>query len=607
MISALKSKTMISVPVIFIVVLCSFNFAQLAPAAAQLTPQRGGTLTVGWYNDVASYMGILDIFAEVGAPLAQIYNKLLVNARSSQGQIFYQGDLASSWENTLTPEGGQTIRFHLYNNVTWHDGVPFTADDVKFSYLYAMNYSQRQIYAIFVRRYQLKSINVVDPYTVDFVFAKIITLDRFIGQNQLFIYPKHIWEGTDPAKNTHRYTAPVGTGPYIFKEWVPNVYSRYVRNPNYFHKGRPYLDEVVFKVIPTPQGRALALQSKEINMGAILPDQVDSFKQDFTLGVVGQGASWRMRFNFNESWVGKSGKAPAPWVLDVKVREAFSHALNAYAINTALNHNLSIVVPGPIDPRSIYFNPKVWDIYKQQYGYDSKLSEQLLDQAGWPRKSDGTRFSFDMPSYSSAEYFVPTIVAQLKAVGIDAKPLYIDDAAFASQIEISLDGMNKYPVIIQTDNMGTYQDPGSFSWFFHDRGAANGVLNCGFYNNPEVENNWNLANSQVDPQKRMPYFYKGQELMMNDHPFYFIFEPIFPFAWARGIHGYESFLQFQSNHLDTEWIEQGTTAVTSTTATTGTTTPNLSFDPTTLSVAAIAIAIVIGIVLTLKRRTKKPQ
>ena len=604
----MKSKSFVTVLVVFIVGFCSFNFSRIAPAAAQLTPQRGGTLTIGWYNDVVSYMGILDIFAEAGAPLAQIYNKLLVYAKTPQGQIYFQGDLATRWENTLNPGGGNTIRFYLHNNVTWHDGKPFTADDVKFSYEYAMNYSQRQIYNIFVRRFDLKSINVIDPYTVEFVFGKIITLDRFVGQNQLFIYPRHIWKDTDPAKNPRRYDSPVGTGPFMFKEWVRNVYSRYVRNPNYFRKGQPYLDEVVFKVIPTPQGRSLALQSGEINMGSVLPDQVDSFRaKGFTVSVVGQGASWRMRFNFNESWVGKNGKAPAPWVLDVKVREAFSHAINTYAINSALNHNLSIVVPGPIDPRSAYFNPKVWDIYKEQYAYNPKLAEQLLDQAGWPRTSSGTRFSFELPTYASAEYFAPVIVEQLKTVGIEAKPVYIDDAAFASSIEISLDGMNKYPVILQTDNMGTYQDPGSFSWFFHDRNAANGVLNCGFYNNPEVENMWNLANSQVDPEKRKPYFYKGQELMMYDHPFYFLLEPIFPYAWAKGIHGYETFLQFYNNHLDTEWIEQPTITTPSTSTTPTTTVPSPTIDATTLGLAAIVVVAIVVAALTFRRRTKKTQ
>ena len=555
-------------------------------------------------------MGILDFWPETGAPLAQIYNKLVMYAKTPQGQIIYTGDLATSWKQTLTPGGGETVRFYLYPNVTWHDGVPFTADDVKFSYEYAMNYSSF-VKAAFVGRFGLQSINVIDNNTIDFVFARLMPMDYFARPNNaVFIYPKHIWEGTDPNTNRRRYAAPVGTGPYMYKEWVPNVYSRYVRNPNYFHKDKPYFDEVVFKVIPSPQGRALALQSGEINMGAILPDQVPSLQQQgFGIYPVGQGASWRMTYNFNESWVGKNGKAPAPWVLDVRVREAISHAVDPVGINLHLNDNLSILVPGPIDPRNTYFNPDVWDIWKQKYSYDPKLSEQLLDQAGWPRKSDGIRFSFDLPTYTSAQYFVPTIVEELRAVGIEANPLYIDDAAFSTQIEFSLDGQSKYPIVIQTNNMATYGDPGTLSWIFYNRGSANGVLNNGFYNNPEMEKLWSLANSQLDPEARKPYFYKGQDLMMNDIAWTFLFDIFNVYAWAKGIHGYQSWIIYYTSHLDEVWMEQGTAgATTTTTPATTATTPGPTFDATTLGLAAIVVlVIIVGVALALRRRTKKTQ
>jgi ABC-type transport system substrate-binding protein len=196
---------------------------------------------------------------------------------------------------------------------------------------------------------------------------------------------------------------------------------------------------------------------------------------------------------------------------------------------------------------------------------------------------------------------MPAIVEQLSKVGIDAKPVIIDDAAYTTQIEFNLDGQSKWPMALQMQAMGTYADPGNFNWIFRDRSSPNGILNNGFYNNPDVEAAMNAANNEVDPAKRMPYFYKMQELVMNDMGWTFLFAPFNTFAWAKGIHGYEGWLVTSSNNLDTVWIEQ---APSGTTTTAG---PSPSTDMTNLAylIVGVAVGAIVAFAVLRRRKTQK--
>jgi peptide/nickel transport system substrate-binding protein len=513
-------------------------------------PQYGGTLTLGWYNDLGSFNPVIDFWNQNAAQYRHIYNMLVMEGWDENGKLQVIGDLAESFKSETNEYGGKTWTFYLHKDVTWHDGNTFTADDVKFTFEYNQEHSERMV-SRFFERYDFKEINVLDPYTVEIVFGKNIGIHRFMTQS-LNILPKHIWEGTDPATNPRRFNDPIGTGPYMFKEWVPNVYSRYVRNPNYFKEGLPYLDEIVFKVIPTKQGVQMALQTGEVNMGAILPEAKDQFEaMGYTVYPVVRFIAIRMTFNFREDWMSEK----YPWVLDKNVREAICHAMDPDTINEVINAGLSIVTPGPVDPRSYYFNPKVNEIYDEHYSYDPALAEQMLDDAGYPRGSDGVRFEFEMPCYGSFAYFTDVIVEQLKQVGINANALIIDDTAFVSQIEFTEDGAKDYPVVLMQEGMGTL-DPGALNFLDPDRSTSGGLINVGYYDNPRVTELLYLGADSDDIEERREYFFEMQELIMEDIQACYLFAPLFAFAWAPGLNGYENYVDFAYDNFEDIWMEQ---------------------------------------------------
>src|SRR5262249_41737702 len=161
-----------------------------------------------------------------------------------------------SW--TVSPD--QTLYTFSLVDTKWHDGKPFTSRDVKFT-LEEVSGKYGSKFASTKSR--IKSIETPDDRTV------VLQLDRPFGP-LLFslsnygngvILPEHLFAGTNALTNPATLTAPVGTGPFMLKEWVRGDHITLVRNPNYWMPGKPYLDQIIFKIIPDSSARVLALKA----------------------------------------------------------------------------------------------------------------------------------------------------------------------------------------------------------------------------------------------------------------------------------------------------------------------------------------------------------
>lgn len=163
--------------------------------------------------------------------------------------------LAKSWESN---NEGTTWTFHLKQGVTWHDGKPFTSEDVVFSvdkFLRETNARLRQSLK------HVESITAPDDYTV--VFKLKEPFGPFIGlfeTGTMPMIPKHIYEGTDYKTNPANHH-PIGTGPFKFAEWKKGSYIHAIRNENYHQEGQPYLDEIYWHVIPDAASRSVAYET----------------------------------------------------------------------------------------------------------------------------------------------------------------------------------------------------------------------------------------------------------------------------------------------------------------------------------------------------------
>lgn len=227
-----------------------------APALGDDVPRRGGTV----------------IFTLGGDPA--VLNPLLSTAVPDKtiGCILYQGLTQVSTTNGVAPmlakswsisSDGLTYTFELVH-ANWQDGTPFTSADVKYS-LTEVNSKYDPIFAA--------AGKVIDDIETPSPDRAILKLKRPFGPMLASlscslggaILPAHIYEGTDVMKNPANITNPIGLGPFRLTEWRRGDYLRLSRNPDYWEKGKPYLDEVIGKIIPQPAARVQALAAGDVD------------------------------------------------------------------------------------------------------------------------------------------------------------------------------------------------------------------------------------------------------------------------------------------------------------------------------------------------------
>ena len=220
-----------------------------AAATAAGQPKRGGTLKFPVDANVTPW-----------PPIALLQN-LLVNKSIFNALLRYspddwspQPDLAEKWESS---KDGLTWTFHLRKDARWHDGKPFTAEDVKFTLDLFRDPKVASVFRGSV--ISITRVEVASPYTVKMVTeTPNSALPEVLGY-LIFMLPKHLLEGGEynPTKFPQEFIKhPIGTGPFKFAEHIPGDHFTVVANDNY-HEGRPYLDSIIFKVVR--DGNSLAL------------------------------------------------------------------------------------------------------------------------------------------------------------------------------------------------------------------------------------------------------------------------------------------------------------------------------------------------------------
>ncbi|MEM1937655.1 MAG: ABC transporter substrate-binding protein [Candidatus Caldarchaeum sp.] len=294
-------------------------------------------------------------------------------------------NLAESW---TVSEDYKTFVFRLRRNVRWHDGKPFTAADVVFTFEEVNK--KLSPFAATYRSFGLAA-NAVDDYTVEIKFDK--SFPSFLTYIDLPYYggailPRHLWEGTDISKNPYNFR-PVGTGPFVFKEYVSGNYVMYERNNNYYKTGLPYLDKFILKIIPDAEGRILALERGEVDavIGVdLLPKDYDRLRKNpnLTLNFGYDRAIGGIRHVFFNLRAGRitSNKA---------VREALTMAVDKTSINRLITLGEGTIINGPVAPDVPFFTADV-----PVLPYNPQRAESLLDEAGFPRGPDGTRFTLNL-------------------------------------------------------------------------------------------------------------------------------------------------------------------------------------------------------------------
>ncbi len=286
--------------------------------------------------------------------------------------------LAESWE---IEDDGALYRFRLRDDVRWHDGEPFTAEDVRYTYEEVLlEFHGRTRASVGTA---LDRLEVVDDHTIEFHFREpygplLQQLDVAEGP----ILPSHLFAGTDPNDNPAN-REPVGTGPFRFVSWQDDAELVYERNPDYFVPDRPLVDEVVLRIIPDAANQVLALQAGEIDLVYRVPgpdlDAVLADEQLDTIttfrGAGGSNCSMTWAFNLDDDLLGQQ-----------VVRTALVQAIDREAFVTSVLFGAGRAADAPLH------GALDWAQGEARFPeLDRDAAGASLAELGWTRDGDGTR------------------------------------------------------------------------------------------------------------------------------------------------------------------------------------------------------------------------
>jgi len=448
----------------------------------------------------------LDPQLETTAPGSWVYTQILEPLVSVNQDMEVVPRLATSWEFI----DATRLRFTLREGVTFHDGTPFNADAVKYTWDRATNNDPPGRWRSLASA--VEGVEVVDEYTVDMVakaeFGPLLLTAAmpFTG----IVSPAAV-----EALGSDAFTrAPVGTGPFKFVEWRANDRIILEANDDYW-RGRPALDQVIFRTVPEEGARMLSLRTGEADM-VLLPTPSDlpelEANPDFIVeGAPGVGIFY-LAFNLER-----------PNVADVRVRQAVAHAIDRELIVDAILEGGGVLAKSVIGEPVFGFKDMQ---LLERYPYDPERAVELLEEAGYTRGSDGFMRDADgnvltldaLPSNGRSlkdREIAETLQEFLRQVGIT---MNLDFFEWATTFTLMRGETLDY-------------DLNSFTWF-----TTTADADYTMYSNyvstelpPSSWNRWRYANADVDewlkaarasldPAERAELYGKVQDQLAVDLP-----------------------------------------------------------------------------------------
>ncbi len=463
-------------------------------------PASGGTATLL----ISSEPPVLTTIAHTA------YNSVYISPKVTEGLLTYDFDLnpkpllAKSWD---VSGDGLRYTFNLRPGVKWHDGKPFTSADVAFSINTIKEVHPRGRNTFL----NLTSVETPDDLTAVLVLSKPAPyLITALAAAETPIVPKHLYEGTKVTENPINL-APVGTGPFKFKEWVRGSHIVFERNADYWDAPRPYLDKLIVRFIPDASARAIAIETGEIDLAPSTPvaySDLDRLKELPSLGFETNGYQYtnsisRVEFNLEKD-VFK----------DVRVRRAFAHVIDRNVIFNTVNFGYGATITGPINPKLTKWF--VDDL--KTYPIDLKAAEALLDEAGYKRGADGIRFKLNLDYVPSTEAYprgADYIRQALAKVGVDVTVRTQDFATYTKRIYTDRDFDFAY------EGMSNLFDPTvGVQRLYWSKNFKKGVpfSNGAAYSNPKVDALLEAAAVEIDPDKRVAQWKEIQQILVDDVP-----------------------------------------------------------------------------------------
>ena len=471
------------------------------PAARRVEPV---TLVVSLNGDPGALNPAVTTSGNTHPVTDQIFNGLV----GLDEKLSPVPELAERW--TIEDEG-RAYRFALRRGVTWHDGAPFTAADVKFTFEQALlKYHSRTRAAL---QDLVDRIDTPDDHTVVFQLRRAYSpLLQRLDVVEASIIPKHLYAGQDllTGDATRR---PIGTGPFRFVSYAPADRVVLERNPSYFRKGLPGVDRLVFRIVPTAGTAVAALEKGEIDyVGGVAGPEVERLRQTRGIAVV--------------SGTGGSGGSVCEDVLipnlsrrpldDVRVRRAITMAIDRQFIVARVYFGQGRPATGPISHLLAWaYTPDV-----RQYPHDVAAATRLLDEAGLKPGRNGERMAITFTHASTAQRLGQTLREQLKAVGITLNLQTMDFNAAVDQVFVK----KNFDLGMASFCNGADPDIGVRRVYVSSNIGPFPFSNGAGYRNPRVDALFDEASQFQDRAERRARYVEIQKILAEDLPYFWLID-----------------------------------------------------------------------------------
>jgi peptide/nickel transport system substrate-binding protein len=491
-------------------------------AAAQ-TPKRGGTLIFGIGADPNTTSRAVSSSQTDGLIGCMQYQGLTdVN---NVGQVLPL--LAKAW--TITPDG-LTYTFELVKT-NWQDGKPFTSEDVRYS-LTEVNPKYMSLFGGASR--SIESIDASVPERVVFHLKKpygpfLLSMSCVQGGS---ILPAHVFKGTDVMKNPAITSQPVGLGPFLMAEWKRGDYIRMKRNPNYWEPGKPYLDEVIAKVLPQAASRTQALLSGEIDFLSNL-----NLPRSSNAAVA---ANPKLALKPAPSAPGhiimylNNRRKPLD---DRRVRQALMMGMDR-------DYLTQIAYLGAGDAGTMPFTKNIkWAVnpdvdYRKMYPHDVARANALLDEVGLKRDANGMRFRMNIV-FPTDEAEAPVAATAIKAMWLQ---IGVDLVIAPAERTVATNMMyNEFNFDSGIQSLSSFWDPAiGESPIFTTSGIGKVFSNAEGYSNPEVDALFEKGEQATGDAARAPFYQQIQAILARDLPVLTIHDTQQYIGISAAVRGYDS-------------------------------------------------------------------
>ena len=410
--------------------------------------------------------------------------------------------LATSYEN---PDP-LTWRFHLREDVKFHNGNDFRANDVKFTIERMLEDD-----SLWSARNFIDKVEVVDDYTVD-----IITQEPYAAlMTRVVLWQMTDEEYFDEVGADGFANQPVGTGPFGFVEWIRDERLVFEANTDYW-RGAPRIETVLFRSIPEPATRIAALEAGDVDIvSAVPPDYVDLAPQSVEVLTVPGTRAFFIGMNVTME----------PFD-DVRVRQALNYAVDMDSIIDNLMNGLARKIDNPLLPEAFgYADTPI-------YYYDPTRAQALLADAGYP---DG--FEMQLDTYPDLKELGEALAGQLSEVGVEVDVNVMERAALYAKYEpgfsqaylsswgnseADADGMLSKQFYSKRYGCNTLLPPDD-----PESGYGNESLGCFYtgYGNADVDAAVEAGAMEVDPDKRKAHYYTALTTIVSEPPWVFLHNP----------------------------------------------------------------------------------